>query len=250
MAANNQGAAEADRTIDPDEVARFTRIAGEWWDAEGKMRPLHRLNPVRLQFIRDRLCAHFARDLRAARPLEGLHVLDVGAGGGLVTEPLARLGATVTGIDATEAMVQAARVHAKAMGLTVDYRVAAAEDLKEKFDAVIALEVIEHVADRDLFLQSLCARVAPGGAIVLSTLNRTAKAFAMAIVGAEYVMRWLPRGTHDWAKFVKPSELSRGLAAHGFKIAALEGMIYDPIGRDWRLGKDLGVNYLAFATRG
>ena len=235
-------------TIDKDEADRFAALAQDWWDEEGAMAPLHRMNPVRLAFLRDRLCAHFGR--AGMRPFAGLKMLDVGCGAGLVCEPLARLGATVTGIDATEAMVQAARVHAKAMGLTVDYRVAAAEDLKEKFDAVIALEVIEHVADRDLFLQSLCARVAPGGAIVLSTLNRTVKAFAMAIVGAEYVMRWLPRGTHDWAKFVKPSELSRGLAEHGFKIAALEGMIYDPIGRDWRLGKDLGVNYLAFATRG
>jgi len=235
-------------TIDKDEADRFAALAQDWWDEEGAMAPLHRMNPVRLAFLRDRLCAHFGR--AGMRPFAGLKMLDVGCGAGLVCEPLARLGATVTGIDATEAMVQAARVHAKAMGLTVDYRVAAAEDLKEKFDAVIALEVIEHVADRDLFLQSLCARVAPHGAIVLSTLNRTVKAFAMAIVGAEYVMRWLPRGTHDWAKFVKPSELSRGLAEHGFKIAALEGMIYDPIGRDWRLGKDLGVNYLAFATRG
>jgi len=235
-------------TIDKDEADRFAALAQDWWDEEGAMAPLHRMNPVRLTFLRDRICEHFGRE--GIKPFAGLKMLDVGCGAGLVCEPLARLGATVTGIDATEAMVQAARVHAKAMGLTVDYRVAAAEDLKQKFDAVIALEVIEHVADRDLFLQSLCARVAPHGAIVLSTLNRTAKAFAMAIVGAEYVMRWLPRGTHDWAKFVKPSELSRGLAEHGFKIAALEGMIYDPIGRDWHLGKDLGVNYLAFATRG
>ena len=235
-------------TIDKDEADRFAALAQDWWDEEGTMAPLHRMNPVRLTFLRDRICAHFGRE--GMKPFAGLKMLDVGCGAGLVCEPLARLGATVTGIDATEAMVQAARVHAKATGLTVDYRVAAAEDLKEKFDAVIALEVIEHVADSDLFLQSLCARVTPGGAIVLSTLNRTAKAFAMAIVGAEYVMRWLPRGTHDWAKFVKPSELSRGLAAHGFKIAALEGMIYDPIGRDWHLGKDLGVNYLAFATHG
>jgi 2-polyprenyl-6-hydroxyphenyl methylase/3-demethylubiquinone-9 3-methyltransferase len=235
-------------TIDKEEAGRFAALAQNWWDEDGAMAPLHRMNPVRLAFLRDRLCDHFGRD--GMKPFAGLSIIDVGCGAGLVCEPLARLGATVTGIDATEDMVRAARTHAKAMRLDIDYRVAAAEDLTEKFDAVVALEVIEHVADRELFLQSICARVAPGGAMVLSTINRTPKAFAMAIVGAEYVMRWLPRGTHDWAKFVKPSELARGLAAQGFRIAALDGMVYDPIGRDWRLGKDLAVNYLAFAVRG
>ena len=234
-------------TIDRDEAARFAALARDWWDEDGAMAPLHRMNPVRLRFLRDALCGHFGRD--GAKPFQGLRILDVGCGAGLVCEPLARLGATVTGIDATEDMVRAAREHAKAMRLDIEYRVAAAEELTDRFDAVVALEVIEHVADRDLFLQSLCDRVVPGGAIVLSTLNRTLKAFAMAIVGAEYVMRWLPRGTHDWAKFVKPSELARGLAANGFKLAAIEGMIYDPLEREWRLGKDLAVNYLALAVR-
>jgi 2-polyprenyl-6-hydroxyphenyl methylase/3-demethylubiquinone-9 3-methyltransferase len=235
-------------TIDRAEADRFAALARDWWDEDGAMAPLHRMNPVRLRFLRDRLCAHFARD--GVKPFAGLRVLDVGCGAGLVCEPLARLGAAVTGIDATAEMVQAARAHAAAMRLDIDYRVGAVEALSESFDAVVALEVIEHVADRALFLEALAARVAPGGAAVLSTLNRTPKAFAMAIVGAEYVMRWLPRGTHDWAKFVKPSELARGLDANGLKLAALEGMVYDPLQRDWRLGKDLAVNYLAFATRG
>jgi 2-polyprenyl-6-hydroxyphenyl methylase/3-demethylubiquinone-9 3-methyltransferase len=234
-------------TIDRDEADRFAALAQDWWDEDGAMAPLHRMNPARLRFLRDRLCGHFGRG--GAKPLAGLRILDVGCGAGLACEPLARLGAAMTGIDATDDMVRAARAHAKAMRLDIDYRVAAVEDLEDEFDAVLALEVIEHVADRDLFMASLCARVAPGGAIALSTLNRTPKAFAMAIVGAELVMRWLPRGTHDWAKFVKPSELARALAANGFKLAALEGMIYDPIERDWRLGKDLAVNYFAFAVR-
>ena len=234
-------------TIDRDETERFAALARDWWDEDGAMAPLHHMNPVRLRFLRDRLCAHFGRD--GAKPFAGLRILDVGCGAGLVCEPLARLGAAVTGIDATEEMVRAARKHAGAMGLAIDYRVAAVEELREDFDAVVALEVIEHVADRELFLQSACARVAEGGAIALSTLNRTPKAFAMAIVGAEYVMRWLPRGTHEWRKFVKPSELARSLAAQGFKLAALDGMAYDALTREWRLGKDLAVNYLAFATR-
>jgi 2-polyprenyl-6-hydroxyphenyl methylase/3-demethylubiquinone-9 3-methyltransferase len=235
-------------TIDRDETARFAALAHDWWDEDGAMAPLHRMNPVRLRFLRDRLCAHFGRG--GAKPFTGLRILDVGCGAGLACEPLARLGAMVTGIDATEDMIDAARKHAQDVGLAIDYRVGAAEDLTETFDAVVALEVIEHVSDRALFLQSVCARVAPGGAVVLSTLNRTPKAFAMAVVGAEYVMRWLPRGTHEWSKFIKPSELARGLRVQGFDLAALEGMVYDPLAREWRLGKDLDVNYLAFATRG
>ena len=234
-------------TIDRDEIERFAALARDWWDEDGAMAPLHRMNPIRLRFLRDRLCAHFGRG--GAKPFRGLRILDVGCGAGLVCEPLARLGAEVTGIDATEDMVQAAREHAEAMGLVIDYRVAAAEDLSETFDVVVALEVIEHVADRGLFLQSLSARVAPGGAMALSTLNRTPKAFAAAIVGAEYIMHWLPRGTHEWRKFVKPSELARGLRAQGFNLVALDGMVYDPLAREWRLEKDLAVNYLAFAMR-
>lgn len=235
-------------TIDQDESERFAALADEWWDESGKMAPLHRMNPMRLRFLRDQLCAHFHRAERT-KPLQGLRVLDVGCGGGIVCEPLCRLGATVTGIDAVEEILGAARAHARAMRLDIDYRRAAAEDLDEKFDVVIALEVVEHVADRELFLESLCRLVAPGGALTLSTLNRTPRAFAMAIVGAEYVLNWLPRGTHSWSKFVKPSELARGLFAHGFRIVELAGMSYDPIARGWSLSRDVAVNYLAFATR-
>jgi 2-polyprenyl-6-hydroxyphenyl methylase/3-demethylubiquinone-9 3-methyltransferase len=235
-------------TVDREESHRFAALAAEWWDESGKMAPLHRMNPVRLAFLRNAFAAHFARPQRS-KPLEGLRVLDVGCGAGLVCEPMRRLGATVTGIDATADVIRAARAHAEAMRLDVDYRVAAPEDLTDSYDAVIALEVVEHVADRALFLDSLCHLVAPGGALALSTLNRTPKAFALAIVGAEYVMGWLPRGTHDWRKFVKPSELARGLDANGFRIAQLSGMSYDPIARTWTLSRDLAVNYLAIATR-
>ena len=237
-------------TVDEAESARFAALAAEWWDEDGAMAPLHRMNPARMRFLRDRLCAHFGREADRPRPLAGLRVLDVGCGGGLVCEPLTRLGATVTGIDATAEMVGAARAHAAAMRLAIDYRVAAVEEMTEAFDAVIALEVIEHVADRELFLDSLCARVAPGGALVLSTLNRTAKAFALGIVGAEYVMRLLPRGTHSWGRFVKPSELARALRRHGFRLTELSGLVYDLAAGEWRLHpRDLDVNYLAMAIK-
>jgi 2-polyprenyl-6-hydroxyphenyl methylase/3-demethylubiquinone-9 3-methyltransferase len=235
-------------TVDRDESDRFAAQAEEWWDEDGAMAPLHRMNPVRLAFLRDAFTTHFDTSQRN-KPLDGLRVLDVGCGAGLVSEPMRRLGATVTGIDATADVIRAARAHAEAMRLDIDYRVAAPEDLTESYDAVIALEVIEHVANRQVFLDALCHLVAPGGALALSTLNRTPKAFAMAIVGAEYVMRWLPRGTHDWRKFVKPSELARGLDANGFRMTRLSGMTYDPIARTWSLSRDLSVNYLSFAAR-
>jgi 2-polyprenyl-6-hydroxyphenyl methylase/3-demethylubiquinone-9 3-methyltransferase len=239
-------------TIDKDESDRFAALAEEWWDETGSMAPLHRMNPVRLAFLRDALLAHFGADHarpQRSKPLDGLRILDVGCGVGLVCEPMRRLGATVTGIDAAADVIRAARAHAKAMRLDIDYRVVAPEDLTETYDAVIALEVVEHVADHALFLDSLCGLVAPDGALALSTLNRTPIAFAMAIVGAEYVMGWLPRGTHDWRKFVKPSELARGLGARDFRITRLSGISYDPLARTWSLSRDLAVNYLAFAKR-
>ena len=243
---------QAAATVDPAEIARFEAIAAEWWDQDGKFRPLHRLNPVRLAWIRDRLTAHFARAGEGLRPYAGLSVLDVGCGGGLVAEPMARLGARVTAIDAARGNVEIARLHARQSGLAIDYRHAAAEEIAaggERFDVVLALEVVEHVADRDAFLRACATLLAPGGALVLATLNRTPQAFLLAIVGAEYVLGWLPRGTHEWRKFVRPSELAAGLRPHGVGVRGFAGLRYDPIGDSWRETSDLSVNYMAWATR-
>jgi 2-polyprenyl-6-hydroxyphenyl methylase / 3-demethylubiquinone-9 3-methyltransferase len=239
-------------TIDREEIDRFTRIAKTWWDPEGEFRPLHKLNPARLGFIRDRLARHFGRDIRAVKPFAGLRLLDIGCGGGLVSEPLARLGFAVTGIDAGEAMLEVARGHAAASGVAVDYRRSTAEDLAAagaRYDAVLALEVLEHVADPELFLAAAAALVTPGGAFIASTINRTPKAFLFAIVGGEYVLRWLPRGTHDWGKFLRPSELAAGLRPHGLALQDVSGLVYHPLADRWALSRDLDVNYLLFATK-
>lgn len=239
------------RTVDPDEVAKFAAIADAWWDPLGDFKPLHKLNPVRLTYIRDRFCAHFGRNPKSLRPLEGLRICDIGCGGGLLCEPLARMGAMVTGIDATERSVAVARAHADGMGLAIDYRFATAEDLAvegETFDAVLNMEVIEHVADVDAFLRASAALVRSGGAMVLSTLNRTPKSYLFGIVGAEMVLRWLPRGTHDWNRFVKPSELAAAIRPHGLEIKELRGVVYNPFRDDFHLSsRDLNVNYMAFA---
>jgi 2-polyprenyl-6-hydroxyphenyl methylase/3-demethylubiquinone-9 3-methyltransferase len=239
-------------SVDPAEIARFEAIAAEWWDPEGKFRPLHRLNPVRLAWIRDRLAAHFGREAGGLRPLAGLGLLDVGCGGGLVAEPMARLGARVVGVDAGAGNVEVARLHARQSGLAIDYRQAAAEDLAasgERFDVVLALEVAEHVADVDAFLGACARLVAPGGALALSTINRTPQAWLAAIVGAEWLLGWLPRGTHEWRKFVRPSELAAGLRPHGMAVRGFAGLGYAPLADSWRETRDLSVNYLAFATR-
>jgi 2-polyprenyl-6-hydroxyphenyl methylase/3-demethylubiquinone-9 3-methyltransferase len=239
-------------TVDPAEIARFSALAADWWDPAGKFGPLHKLNPVRLAYIRDRLCAQFGRDGRAPRPLSGLRVLDIGCGGGLVTEPMARLGATVTGVDASATNIGVASAHAAQGDLTIDYRHGTAEALVaagERFDAVLALEIIEHVADVDAFLGACAALTKPGGALILATLNRTPQSFLLAIVGAEYVLRWLPRGTHDWRKFVRPSELAAALRRHGAAVGDLTGVVYNPLSDSWRISRDLGVNYLAFAAK-
>jgi 2-polyprenyl-6-hydroxyphenyl methylase / 3-demethylubiquinone-9 3-methyltransferase len=242
----------AQTTIDDDEVARFSAMADEWWDPTGKFRPLHKFNPIRLGYIRDRLCAHFGRDPRSLTPLDGLTLLDVGCGGGLISEPLARMGATVTGIDASERNIGTARAHAARSDLEIDYRCTTAEDLMaagETYDIVLSLEVVEHVADVDLFLDSCTALVRDGGAMVLATLNRTPKAFMFGIVGAEYVMRWLPRGTHDWRKFVRPSELCRSLRRNGVDVSDISGLSFNPLTDEWRVSGDVSVNYILFGTK-
>jgi len=239
-------------TVDRDEIERFARIAKTWWDPESEFRALHKLNPVRLGFIRDRLARHFGRDIRAVKPFAGLRLLDIGCGGGLVSEPLARLGFDVTGIDAGEAMLEVARGHAAASGVAVDYRRSTAEDLAAsgaRYDAVLALEVLEHVARPEVFLAAAAGLVTPGGAFVGSTINRTSKAFLFAIVGAEYLLRWLPRGTHDWNKFLRPSELAAGLRRQGLGVRDISGLVYQPLADAWALSRDLDVNYLLFATK-
>jgi 2-polyprenyl-6-hydroxyphenyl methylase/3-demethylubiquinone-9 3-methyltransferase len=240
-------------TIDEAEIQRFAAMAEAWWDPHGKFRPLHRFNPTRLAYIRNQVVAHFRRAPEDLTPLAGLSLVDIGCGGGLVSEPMARLGAAVTGLDAAEANIGVARLHAEQGGLAIDYRAEPAEALAEqgaRFDVVLALEVIEHVADRALFLAASSALVKPGGLLIAATLNRSAKAYALAIVGAEYVLGWLPRGTHDWRKFVKPSELASGLRQNGLMVGDLTGIVYNPLADEWHLARDVGVNYMMCATKG
>lgn len=243
----------AGSTVDPAEIERFARIAEQWWDPRGKFAPLHQLNPVRLGFIRDRAAAHWQRAPLGTAPLGGLSLVDIGCGGGLICEPMARLGAQVVGIDATERNIATAHLHAGGQDLAIDYRATTAEALADtgtQFDIVLALEIVEHVADVDLFLQSVSRLAKPGGLVFMSTLNRTAKAWALAIAGAEYVMRWLPRGTHDWRKFLKPSELVRGLRGVQVEPREIVGVVYSPLGREWSLNKnDLDVNYMLYGSK-
>jgi 2-polyprenyl-6-hydroxyphenyl methylase/3-demethylubiquinone-9 3-methyltransferase len=243
----------AHTTVDPAEIERFSRIAGEWWDPAGKFAPLHRLNPLRIGYIRDRAAQHWQRDALSGVPLQGLSLLDIGCGGGLLSEPMARLGGRVTGVDAAARNIRVAALHAEKQGLDIDYRQGAAEALAEsgiQFDIVLALEIVEHVADVELFLKSCGRMVMPGGLLFLSTLNRTAKAWALAIAGGEYILRWLPRGTHDWKKFLKPSEVVNGLDAAGIAAQEIVGVVYSPLSRAWSLSKsDLDVNYMLYGTR-
>ena len=243
----------AAKTVDAAEIEKFSRISAEWWDPSGPFRPLHRLNPVRLTYLRDRVAAHFGRDGRSVAPFIDLTIVDVGCGGGLVAEPLARLGAKVTAVDADAVAIEAARLHAADRDVAVDYRVGTTEDLVaggKNFDVVLALEIVEHVADRETFLTTLSALVAPGGLLILSTLNRTLKSLVLGVGVAEHVLRWVEPGTHDWRKFVRPSELARGLRGVGFDLVDLTGLVFDPLKNDFRLdGNDVGVNYFATATR-
>jgi len=242
-------------TVDPAEIAKFEAMADAWWDPTGKFKPLHRLNPVRVRFIRDRLAAKLGRNPEEPEPLRGLSILDIGCGGGLLAEPLARLGAEVTGIDAAERNIAIARRHAENVGVRVTYLPCAAEHLAvqvgpdggTQFDAVLAMEIVEHVADLNAFFEAASGLLKPGGTMFVATLNRTVKSFAFAIVGAEYVLRWLPRGTHDWRRFLRPSELARQLRGQGLEMKELAGVGYDPIGDSFSISRDCAVNYMAVA---
>jgi len=239
-------------TIDPAEVARFDAIARDWWDPKGPMAVLHKFNPVRLAFVRDEACAHFGRDPKTMRSLEGLSLVDIGCGGGVLSEPLSRLGAEVTGLDPAPTNIAVARAHAEAGGLAIDYREETIEAVVaggRRFDIVLAMEVVEHVADVEAFVAACCAAVKPGGLLVMATLNRTLKSYALAIVGAEYVLRWLPKGTHDWEKFVTPDELGDAIVANGFALGAQTGVVYNPLTGRWSAARDMDVNYMLAAHR-
>jgi 2-polyprenyl-6-hydroxyphenyl methylase/3-demethylubiquinone-9 3-methyltransferase len=243
----------AQSTIDPQEIAKFEAMAAEWWDLEGKFKPLHMLNPCRLDYITSQIAAEFARDLDQPKPFEGLHILDIGCGGGLLCEPMARLGATVVGVDAAPRNIPVAQVHAEQSGLTIDYRVGTAEDMAaagEQFDVVLNMEVVEHVADPLGYLTACRMLLKPGGLHICSTINRNPKSFAMAIVGAEWVMRWLPKGTHDWAKFITPDELFSLLQQAGLDPVDRKGLQFNPINWSWRLSdRDLSVNYVTASVK-
>ena len=246
------GQSTASGTIDPNEVARFSRIARRWWDPRGPMAALHKFNPVRLTYIRDRSCAHFDRNTRQRDSLAGLRMLDIGCGGGVLSEPLARLGASVVGIDPSAENIAVAKEHAAGAGLAIDYRNTDIETVAasgERFDVVLAMEVVEHVADLNMFVELAVKAVKPDGLIFVATLNRTAKSFAFAIVGAEYVLRWLPRGTHRWDKFVTPNELESALERDGLRIVGETGVIYNLFADRWQLSADMDVNYMVVAEK-
>jgi 2-polyprenyl-6-hydroxyphenyl methylase/3-demethylubiquinone-9 3-methyltransferase len=239
-------------TIDAAEIARFERLASTWWDPQGPMRALHRFNPVRLAYVRDGACRRFGRDPRSARSLEGLTLLDVGCGGGVLSEPLARLGAQVTGLDPATASIAVARHHAEHSGLCIDYRNETLEAVVgrgESFEIVLAMEVVEHVSDVSAFVADCARAVRPGGLLAMATINRTLRAFALAIVGAEYILGWLPKGTHRWEKFVTPEELTLAIEAGGLGITDLRGLVYNPLRDQWSLSRDTAVNYMALAVR-
>lgn len=239
-------------TLDPAEVEKFARLAAEWWNPKGKMGVLHKFNPVRLRAIREAAVARFGRDGGGLEPLAGLTLVDIGCGGGLLCEPLARMGAVVTGVDPARANVETAKIHAAQSGVPVDYRHMTAEALAAEgaaFDIVLAMEVVEHVADVDLFVATCATLVKPGGLLVMATINRTVKSFALAIVGAEYVLRWLPRGTHEWAKFVTPDELTAAMARGGLEAFRTTGVWYNPLRDTWDETRDTDVNYMVTAMR-
>jgi 2-polyprenyl-6-hydroxyphenyl methylase/3-demethylubiquinone-9 3-methyltransferase len=239
-------------TVDQAEVERFSALAAEWWDPRGKMAPLHKFNPVRIGYVRDRAALRFGRDTRRLDSMKGLRMLDIGCGGGLLSEPLARLGAEVVGVDPSEMNIAAASEHAAQSGLSIDYRCATAEELAEageQFDLVLAMEVVEHVADVLLFVRSCAGMVKPRGLMIAATINRTLKSFALAIVGAEYILRWLPVGSHRWDKFVTPNELEIAMEQAGLRVVGEQGVTYNILADRWQLSSDTDVNYMLVAER-
>ena len=240
-------------TVDPAEVAKFEAMAAEWWDPNGKFKPLHMLNPCRLDYITSQIASEFDRDLTTPLPFTGLRILDIGCGGGLLSEPMARLGADVVGADPATRNIPVAQLHAEQSGLTIDYRLTTAEDLAaagERFDVVLNMEVVEHVPNPQTFLTACQTLLKPGGLMICSTLNRNAKSFGMAIVGAEWVMRWLPKGTHDWRKFITPDELAVFITKAGLDPVDRKGMVFNPIAWSWSLSaRDLSVNYVTTSVK-
>jgi 2-polyprenyl-6-hydroxyphenyl methylase/3-demethylubiquinone-9 3-methyltransferase len=239
-------------TIDAAEVERFSALATEWWDPNGKFRPLHKFNPVRLAYIRDQVAAQYGRDPRAARPFEGLRFLDIGCGGGLLCEPMSRLGAAVVGADASATNIEVARLHAAESKVAIDYRATTAEDLAdagEKFDVILNMEVVEHVSDVGLFVGKCAEMVKPGGIMFVATINRTLKALGLAIIGAEYVLRWLPRGTHEYGRLVRPDELEKALNDAGMTVSDRTGVTYNPLTDRWSRSRDMDVNYMVLAQK-
>ncbi|HWF64369.1 MAG TPA: bifunctional 2-polyprenyl-6-hydroxyphenol methylase/3-demethylubiquinol 3-O-methyltransferase UbiG [Rhizomicrobium sp.] len=240
-------------SVDPAEVAKFSKLAAEWWDPSGKFAPLHKFNPLRLAFIREQALARFQRDRQSLRPFEGLALLDIGCGGGLLSEPMTRLGFAVTGADASEKNIGTARAHAAQSGAKVDYRVMTAESLAEageSFDVVLNMEVVEHVADVKAYLTACARLVKPGGVTIVATINKTLKSLLLAKFAAEYVLQWMPKGTHDWNRFLSPDEIQRSLEETGLTILKTQGVFFDVLTWDWRLSNDVDVNYMVVAARG
>ena len=239
-------------SVDPAEIEKFSRMAADWWNPESQFKPLHKFNPVRLSYIKQQVCDHYGLDPKAPAPFKGLRFLDVGCGGGLLCEPMARLGAEIVGVDPAHTNVEVARIHAASSGLSVDYRQSTAENLQaagETFDVILNMEVVEHVADVQAFLAACSSMVKPGGLMFVATINRTLKAYALAIFGAEYVLRWLPRGTHQYDKLVKPDEIRAAFAAGGLSLLDETGVSYNPLTDRWRLSSDMDVNFMILATR-
>ncbi|KZM50487.1 bifunctional 2-polyprenyl-6-hydroxyphenol methylase/3-demethylubiquinol 3-O-methyltransferase UbiG [Labrenzia sp. OB1] len=246
-------ARENSGTIDTEEVARFSAMAEEWWDPAGKFKPLHKFNPVRLAYIKQEVCRRFDRDPKASDAFKGLRFLDIGCGGGLLCEPMARLGAEVVGADPSQTNIEIAKLHMRSSGLDIDYRTETAEALAaagESFDVVLNMEVVEHVADVPLFLEATGSMVRPGGLMFVATINRTLKAYALAIVGAEFVLRWLPKGTHSYEKLVKPEEIETPLGQAGLTIIDRSGVSYNPLTDSWARSRDMDVNYMLLAENG